>query len=689
MELNEQTQKAFGVVSKEEAEEINRERSLFNKVFNPIDSRVVPDDVKNLLLDPSVADPEFDTRDLLALKSDEDFMEEYANAQNERAALKRKESENSFRNTGYDFLTEKLNLDPSTAQGVVTASEFIPFVGDLPMIEDAVDQFKRGDIKEGALTTTLAVAGIAFDGIPLIVNGIKKASKPAQVFSGDFGEEQPLKNVFNIDTGKKKEVIKDANEEVLKILRDTYPDMEARSDIYKVGVLETDKGYRNTAYDITILPEEITTDSRGQKRMRMIDKYPNYPRKDKILYDPNLARVEFEPNLVKQSDGTMVDIGENKIIPDPESDMLFDKKVQFTDIRKLIADKNIDDYVDEGLLSPQEIQKAIENQTRGKLYRGMSFEEFQEAFKKGYFKSKGKYNIGEAQKGATFFSPNPETAAMYSNDFTPAGFRATPDKPAIVIEIDVPKKGEKFVEGQELKTITVPDYNNEVGIFGEIPFSRVNKIFQGDVYSVRSNARIDITDKMFEPSKPEISVGGSVYSSDVIWQKIDMENFTESERKRIIARDFRKEYPDIADFQKYKDAEENFFQSLEKGMSKDIQDRFELSKEAYEKGFYRDFEIGDRFSFDDRAYTVKGFDITPLIKSKSSLMRRQATKKEDDASPILAFKKGKDKKGEDNFYTPQLIVKSPKGATMTLRVDNLYDRQGKPRFKEYKGPKEI
>ena len=693
MELNEQTQKAFGVVSKEEAEEINRERSLFNKVFNPIDSRVVPEDVKNLLLDPSVADPEFDTRDLLALKSDKDFMEEYANAQNERAALKRKESENSFRNTGYDFLTERLNLDPSTAQGVVTAAEFLPFLGDLPMIEDAVDQFKRGDIKEGALTTLLATAGIAFDGVPLIVDGIKKASKPAQVFSGDFGEEQPLKNVFNIDTGKKKEVIKDANEEVLKILRDTYPDMEARSDIYKVGVLETDKGYRNTAYDITILPEEITTDSRGQKRMRMIDKYPNYPRKDKILYDPNLARVEFEPNLVKQSDGTMVDIGENKIIPDPESDMLFDKKVQFTDIRKLIADKNIDDYVDEGLLSPQEIQKAIKNQTKGKLYRGMSFEEFEEAFKNGYFKSKGKYNIGEAQKGATFFSPNPETAAMYSNDFTPAGFRATPDKPAIVIEIDAPKKGEKFVEGQELKTITVPDYNNEVGIFGEIPFSRVNKIFQGDVYSVRSNARIDITDKMFEPSKPEISVGGSVYSSDVIWQKIDMENFTESERKRIIARDFRKEYPDIADFQKYKDAEENFFQSFklksEKGMSKDIQDRFELSKEAYEKGFYRDFEIGDRFSFDDRAYTVKAFDITPLIKSKSALITRQATKKEDDASPILAFKKGKDKKGVDNFYTPQLIVQSPKGATMTLRVDNLYDRQGKPRFKEYKGPKEI
>ena len=212
MELNEQTQKAFGVVSKEEAEEINRERSLFNKIFNPIESRVVSDDVKNLLLDPEVnltdlfakkrpedisafdtvfktsayyGESKADVRDLLALKKDKDFMEEFANAQNERAAIARKESENSIRNTGYDFLTERLNLDPSTAQGVVTAAEFVPFVGDAPMIEDAIDQFRRGDIKEGALTTLLATAGIAFDGIPLIVDGIKKASKPPQIFVGE------------------------------------------------------------------------------------------------------------------------------------------------------------------------------------------------------------------------------------------------------------------------------------------------------------------------------------------------------------------------------------------------------------------------------------------------------------------------------------------------------------------------
>lgn len=255
MELNEQTQKAFGVVSKEEAEEINRERSLFNKIFSPIESRVVSDDVKNLLLDPSVVDPEFDMRDLLALKSDEDFMEEYANTQNERAALRRKESENFFRNTGYDFLTERLNLDPSTAQGVVTAAEFVPFVGDLPMIEDAVDQFKRGDIKEGALTTTLAVAGIAFDGIPLIVDGIKKASKPPQIFVGE----------------KSKFADKVASKEIMESRELTEPKRDYYDDFMGVSaVSELPSELRNK-----ISSGEINISTFGPNKGKLIQRVPD------------------------------------------------------------------------------------------------------------------------------------------------------------------------------------------------------------------------------------------------------------------------------------------------------------------------------------------------------------------------------------------------------------------------------
>ena len=255
MELNEQTQKAFGVVSKEEAEEINRERSLFNKIFSPIESRVVSDDVKNLLLDPSVVDPEFDMRDLLALKSDEDFMEEYANTQNERATLRRKESENSFRNTGYDFLTERLNLDPSTAQGVVTAAEFVPFLGDLSMIEDAVDQFKRGDIKEGALTTLLATAGIAFDGIPLIVDGIKKASKPPQIFVGE----------------KSKFADKVASKEIMESRQLTEPKSDYYDDFMGVSaVSELPSELRNK-----ISSGEISISTFGPNKGKLIQRVPD------------------------------------------------------------------------------------------------------------------------------------------------------------------------------------------------------------------------------------------------------------------------------------------------------------------------------------------------------------------------------------------------------------------------------
>ena len=244
-------------------------------------------------------------------------MEDYANTWSKELALRRKESENSFRNTGYDFLTERLNLDPSTAQGVVTVAEFVPFVGDLPMIEDAVDQFKRGDIKEGALTTTLATAGIAFDGIPLIINGIKKASKPAQVFSGDFGEEEARKNIIDIATKKRPEVIEDANEEVLDILRKEYPDMEKKV-IYKVGVLKTDKGVDSTTYDVTIVPQD-RKDGINQlgKTLTMIDRYPDNPNiKQKILYDKDLAE-EYKD-------------GENKIVPD-----LTDNEARF---RSVVSD---------------------------------------------------------------------------------------------------------------------------------------------------------------------------------------------------------------------------------------------------------------------------------------------------------------------------------------------------------------
>ncbi len=677
MELNEQTQKAFGVVSKEEAEEINRERSLFNKVFNPIDSRVVPDDVKNLLLDPSVADPEFDTRDLLALKSDEDFMEEYANTQNERAALKRKESENSFRNTGYDFLTERLNLDPSTAQGVVTAAEFLPFLGDLPMIEDAVDQFKRGDIKEGALTTTLAVAGIAFDGIPLIINGIKKASKPAQVFSGDFGEEEARKNIIDIATKKRPEVIEDANEEVLDILRKEYPDMEKRSEIYKVGVLKTDKGVDSTTYDVTIVPQD-RKDGINQlgKTLTMIDRYPDNPNiKQKILYDKDLATVEYKD-------------GENKIVPD-----LTDNEARF---RSVVSDVSPGD-----ITKSTDIRKVVKGfnfnypQEKNRIFRGMSNEEFQESFKRGYFKSEGfAMESSPRQKGATYFTNSPDEAAAFSNTYAESGFKATPNNPSIVVEIDAPRKGQFEV---------IDELENPIrgGILGEIPFSRVRGIYRGEVYVARGNAKITT-----DPKKFGLFEGDNVftntdrpYDSDVIWEKLYIEDFNSETRKQALKRDFRKNYPNVTELDTVKDPQSinNFMKKMSEDMSKtrtrSTDFRFDASTKAYEKGFYRDFEINTQFvipeekiegtSYPAKFYTVKGFDVQQIPKTADFLPRQKRRAEIENQSDVLVF-------NYDNiFLRPKVILKDEQGKTTSIFVDRFYDRQGKPKFKEYKGPKEI
>ncbi len=673
MELNEQTQKAFGVVSKEEAEEINRERSLFNKIFNPIESRVVSEDVKNLLLDSSVVDPEFDMRDLLALKSDKDFMEEYTNTQNERAALRRKESENSIRNTGYDFLTERLNLDPSTAQGVVTAAEFVPFVGDAPMIEDAIDQFRRGDIKEGALTTTLAVAGVAFDGIPIIVNSIKKASKPAQVFSGDFGEEEARKNIIDIATKKRPEVIEDANEELLNILRKEYPDMEKRGEIYKVGVLKTDKGVDSTTYDVTIVPQD-RKDGINQlgKTLTMIDRYPDNPNiKQKILYDKELATVEYRD-------------GENRIVPD-----LTDNEAMF---RSVVSDISPGDIIES-----TDIRKIIKGfnfnypQEKNRIFRGMSNEEFQESFKRGYFKSEG-FGMKDSprQKGATYFTNAPDEAAAYSNTYARSGFKATPNNPSIVVEIDAPRKGEFEV---------IDEFENPIrgGILGEIPFSRVRGIYRGEVYVARGNAKITT-----DPKKFGLFEGDNVfadtdrpYDSDVIWKKLYIEDFNSTTRKEALKRDFKKNYPNVTELETVKDSQSisNFMKKISEETSttrtkiNDI--KLDASTKAYEKGFYRDFEIGNQFTFNvpfkrrAKFYTVKGFDVQEIPKTADFLPRQKRTAEIENQSDFLIFNYN------DIFLRPKVILKDEQGKTTSIFVDRFYDRQGKPKFKEYKGPTEI
>jgi hypothetical protein len=71
--------------------------------------------------------------------------------------------------------------------------------------------------------------------------------------------------------------------------------------------------------------------------------------------------------------------------------------------------------------------------TPGLAYRGMAFEEWQEAKKRGVLGSRGYYNIG--QEGLTFFSPDPDTAAHYASGFAPIQYKPGPAAPAIVVAV--------------------------------------------------------------------------------------------------------------------------------------------------------------------------------------------------------------------------------------------------------------
>ena len=294
------------------------------------------------------------------------------------------------------------------------------------------------------------------------------------------------------------------------------------------------------------------------------------------------------------------------------------------------------------------------------------------------------------QKGATYFTNAPDEAAAYSSTYAKSGFKATPNNPSIVVEIDAPRKGEFEV---------IDEFENPIrgGILGEIPFSRVRGIYRGEVYVARGNAKITT-----DPKKFGLFEGDNVfadtdrpYDSDVIWKKLYIEDFNSTTRKEALKRDFKKNYPNVTELETVKDSQSisNFMKKISEETSttrtkiNDI--KFDASTKAYEKGFYRDFEIGNQFTFNipfkrrAKFYTVKGFDVQEIPKTADFLPRQKRTAEIENQSDVLIFNYN------DIFLRPKVILKDEQGKTTSIFVDRFYDRQGKPKFKEYKGPTEI
>lgn len=120
------------------------------------------------------------------------------------------------------------------------------------------------------------------------------------------------------------------------------------------------------------------------------------------------------------------------------------------------------------------------NADTGKLWRGMSDEEYQQAQERGYFESDRSYNLvtdNAFQADKTFFSTDFTQAANYSTGFAPWQAQPTFSKPAHVIGISDQPDLPRGPLGTE-------PTSSEVGVPGQIPFDSVTDHYVGNVISV-------------------------------------------------------------------------------------------------------------------------------------------------------------------------------------------------------------
>lgn len=107
------------------------------------------------------------------------------------------------------------------------------------------------------------------------------------------------------------------------------------------------------------------------------------------------------------------------------------------------------------------------------IHRGMSHDEYHNILKTGKISSRGIGNIGNEQKGLTYFTTRPESAASYSNSFAMAKNKPTHQKPAYIVSIKRPHPSRiKHVEGTG---------EHEVGVSGDISADDIVAVHRGAV----------------------------------------------------------------------------------------------------------------------------------------------------------------------------------------------------------------
>lgn len=244
---------------------------------------------------------------------------------------------------------------------------------------------------------------------------------------------------------------KPAEQWVMDFLRKKYPDAERRAEEYAVAQ-SVDPRVRSMT-DIRVIPNSSPA---------LVLNRPSRPQGGLMAFNPRIADAEYVPDIW---DG--VDIGRTHLTPRGGL----------------------------GSFIPPEGDSV--------MHRGMSDEELQEALKRGFFQSKGEWNL-PGQDNLTFFSSSPGQAENYASGFAPWQFKPTFERPAWVVSTVRRPENIGQVVGQ-----------TELGVRGPVPVDDLVALHRGDVYGM------DAADWNIVDDWGTKRLGGSSPSSKVIWSPVD------------------------------------------------------------------------------------------------------------------------------------------------------------------------
>lgn len=147
------------------------------------------------------------------------------------------------------------------------------------------------------------------------------------------------------------------------------------------------------------------------------------------------------------------------------------------------------------------------------IHRGMSKKEFLNILKNQNIKSKGEGNF-DFQKGTTMFSPDPEIAQMYSNDFAMPKYKPTLGEEPYIVSIKRPDSSRIFDQSHISSSSEVP-------VKGDIGVDEITAVYRGRIVEHTPGERRSKGKKGFEQNP----------NSRIFWEEIPLEELFPERKK--------------------------------------------------------------------------------------------------------------------------------------------------------------